>query len=150
MIKEIKQLKCVKIESQKAYNKIRKINEMIKKSMDGPFGCKEGIDLIKELDAGASGCMMSALLLELIRPVIISYLNGNRIKAKNMFKTMFPLIEYENKHYGFRATKMIMKEGWVIKSDYCRHPVPALHPDKRKYLLELYKDFNLVALRWGK
>ena len=150
MIREIEQLKCVKIESQKAYSKIRKIIKMAKMSIDGPFGGKEGIDLIEELDAGASGCMMSALLLELIRPVIISYLNGNRIKAKNMFKTMFPLIEYENKHYGFRATKMIMKEGGVIKSDYCRHPVPALHPDKRKYLLELYKDFNLVALRWGK
>ena len=38
----------------------------------------------------------------------------------------------------------------VIKSDYCRHPIAELHPDKRKYLLELAKNLNLVALRWGK
>lgn len=109
MIRKIEQLKCVKIESQKAYSKIRKIIKMAKMSIDGPFGGKEGIDLIEELDAGASGCMSSALLPELIRPVILSYLNGNRIKAKNIFKNILPLIDYENKHCGFRATKVIMK-----------------------------------------
>jgi len=150
MIKEIEQLKCVKIESQKADTKIKKIIKIAQKSIDGPFGGKEGINLINELDAGASGCMSSALLPELIRSVIISYLNGNLIKAKNMFKTIFPLIEYENRHCGFRAAKVIMKEGGVIKSDYCRHPIAELHPDKRNYLLELAKNLNLVALHWGK
>ena len=107
----VHQLKCVKIESQKADTKIKKIIKIAQKSIDGPFGGKEGINLINELDAGASGCMSSALLPELIRPAIISYLNGNLIKAKNMFKTIFPLIEYENRHCGFRAAKVIMKEG---------------------------------------
>ena len=43
-----------------------------------------------------------------------------------------------------------MKEGGVIKSDHVRHPLRPLHPETRKGLLELAREANPLALRWGK
>jgi len=38
----------------------------------------------------------------------------------------------------------------VIGSDFCRHPIAALHPDTRAQLLELLVPLDPVVLRWGR
>jgi 4-hydroxy-tetrahydrodipicolinate synthase len=43
-----------------------------------------------------------------------------------------------------------MMEGGVIKSDAVRHPLETLHPAPRAGLLELAREANPIALRWGK
>ena len=43
-----------------------------------------------------------------------------------------------------------MKEGGVIASDHVRHPTRPLHPDTREQLLELAREVEPLALRWGK
>ena len=43
-----------------------------------------------------------------------------------------------------------MKEGGVIRTDVCRHPVPPLPADTRAQLLELVQPLDPVVLRWGK
>ena len=51
---------------------------------------------------------------------------------------------------GLRATKAVMAAGGVIRSDAVRHPLEALHPATRDGLLELAREVNPLALRWGK
>ena len=43
-----------------------------------------------------------------------------------------------------------MKEGGVINSDFCRHPIPVLEENTKKGLINLVKNHNPIALQWGK
>ena len=43
-----------------------------------------------------------------------------------------------------------MKEGGVIASDFCRHPIAPLALDVRDTLLRLAGDLSPLALSWGK
>jgi 4-hydroxy-tetrahydrodipicolinate synthase len=42
-----------------------------------------------------------------------------------------------------------MAEGGVIRSDACRHPIPPLHPDTRRMLIDLLRPLDPLVLRWG-
>ena len=71
-------------------------------------------------------------------------------EAEKKYDNILPLINYENRQCGFRGTKVIMKEGGVIKSDFCRHPIPSLEEKTKKGLIRLANKYNPIALRWGK
>ena len=115
----------------------------------GPFDGEEAITLIADLEAGATGNMPSSMIPDLIKPIVSSYLSGAHLEAATEYNKILPLINYENKQCGFRAAKTIMKEGGVIKSDVCRHPVPPLSNQIRKSLLNLAEQYSPIALRWG-
>ena len=103
-----------------------------------------------DLDAGATGTMPSALLPDLIKPVLAQHRAGRRTDAAAQYARILPLINYENRQCGLRATKAVMMEGGVIKSDAVRHPLAPLHPATRAGLLELAREVQPLALRWGK
>jgi 2-keto-3-deoxy-L-arabinonate dehydratase len=103
-----------------------------------------------DLDAGATGTMPSALLPDLIRPVLIHFRAGRRKEAAEAYAHILPLVNYENRQCGLRATKTVMAVGGVIKSDAVRHPLEPLHPATRAGLLELAQQCQPLALRWGK
>ena len=42
-----------------------------------------------------------------------------------------------------------MKEGGVINSAYCRHPIKILD-DHKNLLISIAKDYDLVSMNWGK
>ena len=94
--------------------------------------------------------MPSALLPDLIRPVLMHHREGRRAEALAAYAGILPLINFENRQCGLRATKTVMMEGGVIKSDAVRHPLQALHPATRSGLLELARAANPLALHWGK
>jgi dihydrodipicolinate synthase/N-acetylneuraminate lyase len=119
-------------------------------SILGPFDGEESITLMADLDAGATGTMCSALLPDLIRPVVIDYLAGRRTEAASQYARILPLINYENRQCGLRATKAMMAEGGVIKHETVRHPLEPLHPQTRAGLLELAREVNPLVLHWGK
>ena len=102
-----------------------------------------------DLDAGATGTMCSALMPDLIRPVLEAHQAGDRATAAQHYQKILPLINYENRQCGLRATKVVMKEGGVIRSEHVRHPLTPLHPTIRAELLELSRQFEPLALRWG-
>ena len=106
--------------------------------------------MLTDLDAGATGCMTSALLPDLIRPAIMSHLEGDRPSAQATYERVLPLINHENRLCGFRAAKAVLKEGGVISSDFCRHPIAPLSPEIRTTLLALAQELNPLALSWGK
>ena len=115
----------------------------------GPFDGEEAITLLAALEAGATGNMPSSMIPDLIKPIVSSYLSGKHTEASTQYNKILPLINYENKQCGFRAAKTIMKEGRVIESDMCRHPVPPLSDEIRKGLLKLAKQYSPIALHWG-
>jgi 2-keto-3-deoxy-L-arabinonate dehydratase len=116
----------------------------------GPFDGEESITLMADLDAGATGTMPSALMPDLIKPILAHYAAGRRKEAAALYALVLPLINYENRQCGLRATKTVMAEGGVIKSDAVRHPLQPLDPPTRAGLLELAREVEPLALRWGK
>ena len=93
----------------------------------GPFDGEEGITLMADLDAGATGTMPSALLPDLIKPVLEHHRAGRRAEAAAAYARILPLINYENRQCGLRATKVVMAAGGVIASEAVRHPLEPLH-----------------------
>lgn len=150
MAREIPQVRYFKIEVPQAAAKLRALIEAGGDAIEGPFDGEESITLMADLDAGATGTMSSALLPDLIKPVVNHYLAGRREEAKAQYARILPLINYENRQCGLRATKTVMAEGGVIRSDAVRHPLEPLHPATRQGLLELAREMNPVALTWGK
>ena len=43
-----------------------------------------------------------------------------------------------------------MKEGGIINSDFCRHPIKPLDISTKKILIEMAKKLNLISIKWGK
>ena len=142
-------LQYFKIETPQAAGKLRALIAEGGDDILGPFDGEEGITLMADLDAGATGTMCSALIPDLIRPVVEKHHAGDRDGAAQCYNRILPLINYENRQCGLRATKTIMKEGGVIRSDHVRHPLGPLDPETRKGLLTLVRALDPLALRWG-
>ena len=139
-----------KIECPGAAAKLRTLIALGGKAIVGPFDGEESITLMADLDAGATGTMASALLPDLIRPVVIAHREGRRDEARQLYARILPLINYENRQCGLRACKAVMMEGGVIRSDAVRHPLEPLHPATRAGLLELAREVQPLALTWGR
>ncbi|MEO9900684.1 dihydrodipicolinate synthase family protein [Nisaea sp.] len=148
--KEIEQVKLFKIEVPQAAAKLRALIEAGGDAIEGPFDGEEAITLLADLDAGATGSMTSAMIPDLIRPAITAHLADDRAEAKRVYERLLPLINFENRQCGWRASKAVMKEGGVITSEHVRHPVAPLHRETRAQLLELVREVDPVALKWGK
>jgi 2-keto-3-deoxy-L-arabinonate dehydratase len=149
MAREIEQVKLFKIETPQTAAKLRALIEAGGDAIEGPFDGEEAITLIPDLDAGATGTMTSAMIPDLIRPAVVAYLDGRRDEAKAIYGRLLPLINFENRQCGWRSCKAVMKEGGVIASEHVRHPTRPLHPETRAQLLELAREADPLALRWG-
>jgi len=139
-----------KIEVAGAAAKLRALIEAGQDAIAGPFDGEESITLMADLDAGATGTMPSSLLPDLIKGVVEDHRAGRRREAAAAYAHILPLINYENRQCGLRATKTVMMAGGVIASDAVRHPLEPLHPATRAGLLELAREVQPLALRWGK
>lgn len=148
--KTIDMVKMFKIECAGAAAKLRVLVDEGGAAIEAPFDGEEAITLLADLDAGARGSMTSALIPDLIRPVIFAHMEGRRDEAVEGFSRLLPVINHENRQCGFRAAKEAMVEGGVIKSAFCRHPIAPLHPQTRQALIELMAPHDPVVLRWGK
>jgi 2-keto-3-deoxy-L-arabinonate dehydratase len=150
LARELPQLRYFKIEVPGTAAKLRALIEAGGEAIVGPFDGEESITLMADLDAGATGTMPSALLPDLIKPVLQHFFAGRRAEAAAAYARILPLINYENRQCGLRATKTAMMVGGVIKSDAVRHPLEPLHPATREGLLELARAVDPIVLRWGK
>lgn len=150
LAKEVPLVTYFKIEMPGTAAKLRALIAQGGKAIAGPFDGEESITLMADLDAGATGTMPSALMPDLIKPVVTDFLAGHRAQAAEGYARILPLINYENRQCGLRATKTVMKEGGVIKSDAVRHPLEPLHPATKAGLLELAGAAQPLALRWGR
>jgi 2-keto-3-deoxy-L-arabinonate dehydratase len=150
LAREVPQVCYFKIEVSAAAAKLRSLIAAGGSAVVGPFDGEEAITLMADLDAGATGTMPSALLPDLIKPVVEHHRAGRRAEAAGAYARILPLINYENRQCGLRAAKAVMREGGVIASDAVRHPIAPLHETQRAGLLEIARDLNPLALRWGR
>jgi 4-hydroxy-tetrahydrodipicolinate synthase len=150
LAREVPLVRYFKIEVPGAAAKLRGLIEAGGSAIEGPFDGEESITLMADLDAGATGTMPSALLPDLIRPVLVHHREGHRREAAETYARILPLINFENRQCGLRATKTVMADGGVIRSDAVRHPLEPLHPATRAGLLELAREANPLAIRWGR
>jgi dihydrodipicolinate synthase/N-acetylneuraminate lyase len=150
LAREVPAVRYLKVEVPGAAAKLRSLIDAGGDLIAGPFDGEESITLMADLDAGATGTMPSALLPDLIKPVVEHHGAGRRQEAAVAYARILPLINFENRQCGLRATKTVMMEGGVIKSEALRHPLEPLHPATRKGLLALAAEVGPLALRWGR
>ena len=150
MARDLENVSYFKIECPFAADKLAALIENAGAYIEGPFDGEEGVTLLADLDAGATGTMTSALLPEHIRPIVNMYRAGDLDGAMEQWRRCLPLINHENRQCGLRATKCVFAEGGVVASDHVRHPLTPLSARTRARLLELARDMDLIALRWGK
>lgn len=149
MAQEIEMLKLFKIECPQAAAKLRALCDQGGDAIEGPFDGEEAITLMADLEAGATGTMTSGLIPDLIGPIVRAYLAGDHAAAERDYARVLPLINYENRQCGFRATKAALKEGGVIASEMCRHPIAPLNPQTRSRLIEMLRPLEPLILNWA-
>jgi dihydrodipicolinate synthase/N-acetylneuraminate lyase len=150
LARELPLVSYLKIEVPFAAAKLRALIEAGGEAIVGPFDGEEGITMMADLDAGATGTMPSALLPDLLRPVIDHHRAGRSAEAAAAYARVLPLVNYENRQCGLRATKSVMAEGGVIKCEAVRHPLDQIHPQTRAGLIKLAREVNPLALYWGR
>ena len=104
LAQEVPLVRYFKIEVPQTAAKLRSLIAAGGSLIAGPFDGEESITLMADLDAGATGTMASALLPDLIRPVVIAYLEGRREEAAKLYARILPLINYENRQCGLRPS----------------------------------------------
>lgn len=149
MAQEIEMVKLFKIECPRAANKIRALIKEGGAAIEAPFDGEEAITLLADLDAGATGSMTSGMIVDQIKPVLTHYHAGEIEAATAAYGRVAMVINHENRQCGWQACKAAMKEGGVIASEACRHPVPVLHPAIRQRLIDLLMPLDPLVLRWG-
>lgn len=150
MAQEIKQVSYFKIETAGAASKLRELIRLGGDAVEGPWDGEEGITLLPDLQAGATGAMTGGGFADGIRKIVDPFRAGRLEEAAAAYEKWLPLINYENRQAGFLAAKALMKEGGVIACEAPRHPFPALHPAVRSGLLETARRLDPLVLRWGR
>jgi dihydrodipicolinate synthase/N-acetylneuraminate lyase len=150
LAREIPQVQYAKIEVPGAAAKLRQLIELAGDALPGPFDGEEGITLLPDLDAGATGTMPSALQPDLLRVVVQLHRAGDRSGAMTAYERSLPLILLENRQCGLRAAKVALQEGGIIRCERARPPTPPLHPATRAALLEQTRRLDPLILRWAR
>jgi len=149
MARELEQIAYFKIETAGAASKLRELIRLGGEAVEGPWDGEEGITLLPDLDAGATGAMTGGGFADGIRLIVDAYFAGRREEAIAHYQRWLPLINYENRQTGLLAAKALMKEGGVIASEAPRHPFQTLHPETRRGLIETARRLDPMVLRWG-
>jgi len=150
LARELENVSYFKIECPFAADKLAALIEAAGDHIDGPFDGEEAATLLADLDAGCTGTMTSAMFPDKIRPIVVKYQAGDKAGALAEWQRCLPLINHENRQCGLRACKTVFAEGGVIGSDHVRHPLKPMTARTKARLLELARDLDILALRWGK
>jgi len=150
MAQTLENVSYFKIECPFAADKLAALIDAAGDHIKGPFDGEEAVTLLADLDAGCTGTMTSGLFPEHIGPIVTHYLAGDKDAALAQWQKCLPLINHENRQCGLRACKTVFAEGGVIASDHVRHPLRPMSSRSKTRLLQLAKDLDLIALRWGK
>lgn len=150
MAREIEQVSYFKIETAGAASKLRELIRLGGDAIEGPWDGEEGITLLPDLEAGATGAMTGAGYPDGIRRIVDAFAAGRTDEAFDHYQRWLPLINVENRQCGLLAAKALMKEGGVIACDAPRHPFPPLNPAVREGLLRTARRLDPLVLRWGR
>lgn len=147
--REVPQVQYAKIEVAGTADKLRSLSEVAGRDLPGLYDGEEAVTLIPDLDAGARGTMTSCMIPDKLGQAARAHLAGDRAAAEEMWEDMLPLIQFENRQCGLRATKILMKEGGILRSDRTRAPFNPVHPETRQQLIDLARRKNAFILDWA-
>jgi dihydrodipicolinate synthase/N-acetylneuraminate lyase len=147
MARELARVAYFKIECPGAASKLRELIRLGGDAIEGPWDGEEGITLLADLEAGATGAMTGGGYPDGIRQIVDAYADGRRNEAIDAYARWLPLINYENRQCGLLACKALMKEGGIIDCDAPRRPLPPLHPAVRSGLIDTARRLNPMVLR---
>ncbi|WP_029001944.1 dihydrodipicolinate synthase family protein [Azohydromonas australica] len=150
LAREVAQVSYFKIETPGAANKLRELIRLGGAAVEGPWDGEEGITLLADLEAGATGAMTGAGFPDAMRAIVDAHRAGGADAAFALYQRWLPLINHENRQAGFLAAKALMKEGGVIACEAPRHPWPALHPATRSELIAIARRLDPLVLRWAR
>ncbi|WP_025098298.1 dihydrodipicolinate synthase family protein [Burkholderia sp. A1] len=148
MAREIEQVSYFKIETPGAANKLRELIRLAGDAAQGPWDGEEGITLLADLNAGATGSMTGGGFPDGIRTIVDAHREGRLDEAFAAYQRWLPLINHENRQAGLLACKALMKEGGVIDCELPRHPLPAMQPETRAELVAIARRLDPLVLRW--
>lgn len=150
MAREIEHVAYFKIETAGAASKLRELIRLGGDAIEGPWDGEEGITLLPDLEAGATGAMTGGGFPDGIRTIMDPWQAGDREAAAQAYHRWLPLINYENRQGGILTAKALMKAGGIIDCEAPRHPFPAMHPAVREGLLQTAKPLDPLVLRWAR
>ncbi len=150
MAREIEHIAYFKIETPGAAAKLRELIRLGGAAVEGPWDGEEGITLLPDLEAGATGAMTGGGFPDGIRQIVDAFVAGRVDEATDAYGRWLPLINLENRQAGLLAAKALMKDGGVIDCDLPRPPFPPLHPATRSGLLAAARRLDPLVLRWGR
>ena len=145
---DIPNVQYLKVESAQAAAKLRRVIALAGDACPGPFDGEEGITLIPDLEAGATGTMPSAMIPEVLGEIVQDWFAGNHEKARELWEEWLPMIHYENRQCGLRATKILMAEGGIIASETTRAPFGPLPAPIREGLLDHSRRRKPLITSW--
>jgi 2-keto-3-deoxy-L-arabinonate dehydratase len=105
MAREIEQVSYFKVESQGATSKLRELIRLGGDAVEGPWDGEEGITLLPDLDAGATGSMTGGAFPDGLKPIVLAHAQGRREEAVERYRHWLPLINYENRQCGPLAAR---------------------------------------------
>ena len=150
LAREIEHVAYFKIETAGAASKLRELIALGGEAIEGPWDGEEGITLLADLDAGATGAMTGGGYADGIRTIVDAHAAGRREEAIDAYARWLPLINFENRQAGLLAAKALMKEGGVIACDAPRHPFAPMSAAVRAGLLETARRLDPLVLRWAR
>ena len=148
--REIEQVSYFKIETPFAAAKLRDLIALGGDAIEGPWDGEEGITLLADLDAGATGAMTGGGFPDGMRRIVDAHREGRRDEAVAAYERWLPLINCENRQCGLLAAKALMLAGGIIGCDAPRAPLAPLPPAARQGLLEIARRLDAAVLRWGR
>jgi 2-keto-3-deoxy-L-arabinonate dehydratase len=149
MAREIPHVRYFKLENADAADKIRALLAAAGDHIDGPWDGEESITLIADLEAGATGTMPGAVIPEVLGDVLRRWSAGDPDGATALFERWLPLLNWENKHLGLQAAKVLMHEGGIIASEAVRAPLQPASRDLRDGYVRLARRLDPLILRWS-
>lgn len=149
MAREIANVAYFKIEMPGTAAKLRTLIELGGDAILGPWDGEEGITLLADLEAGATGAMTGGGYPDGIRQITDPFFAGRHEDAARAYEAWLPLINYENRQCGLAACKALLKEGGIIRSDAVRAPLAPLSEATRAGLLATARRLDPMVLRWG-
>ncbi len=150
LAREVPAARYFKLENEAPPDKLRELIRVGGPSVEGPWDGEEGLTLLPDLEAGATGTMPGATCPEALVEVWDLWWAGDRTAAAARFDRLLPIISHENRLVGLQASKVLLKVGGVIASDAGRHPLPRPSQATTARLVALARGLDLLALRWAK
>jgi len=147
---DIPNVQYAKVESAFAAAKVRAMVALAGDALRGPFDGEESITLVPDLEAGATGTMPSAMIPEVLGEVVRLWQAGETGAATSLWEYWLPMIHYENRQCGLRATKILMREGGIIASEATRAPFGPVSPETRAGLIAHARRRDPLILRWAR